>query len=271
MNEKQLTFWEHLDELRTVIFKVLVVIMSTSVVAFCFKDALFDIVLAPDNSAFPTYKWFNEIGTWACRLVGCDADFISEGGTQFHVRLINTELAQQFIIHMKVAFSAGILVASPYVLYQVFRFISPALYANERKYMRLVVGCSYALFLLGSVFGYFIIFPFAFRFLGTYQVSGIVENTITLESYVSALTALVVSMGVVFEMPAISWLLAKLHILRAEYMTRYRRHVIVVIFIIAAVITPTTDAFTLTIVAVPMWMLYELSVWIVAKTNRSDN
>ncbi len=270
MSDKPLTFWEHLDQLRLVVFKVAAVTTAVGVLAFCFKDALFAVVLAPDNASFPTYRLFDDIGTWICGLVGCGAESASEGGAEFHVRLINTELAQQFIIHLKVAFYAGVIAASPYILYQVFKFISPALYADERKYVRLVVVSGYALFLLGALFGYFVIFPFTFRFLGTYQVSGNVENTITLESYVSALTVLVAAMGVVFEMPAVSWILAKLRVLKAEYMTRYRRHVIVAIFITAAIITPTTDAFTLTIVAVPMWMLYELSVWIVGKTNRSN-
>lgn len=265
---KSTSFWEHLDELRSVIIKILVVTIVFSVVAFCFKEVLFAVVLAPQDSSFVTYRWFDDLGAWLSRLVGADIGLMPQGNGGFSVKLINTELAQQFIIHMKVAAYAGLIIASPYILYQVFRFISPALYENERRYATRLVGSSYLMFLIGALFSYFVIFPFTFRFLGTYQVNEMVENTITLESYISTMVALILAMGIVFEMPVMSWLLAKMHLLKADYMTKYRRHVIVCIVLIAAIITPTSDAFTLMIVSVPMWILYEVSIWLVRIENK---
>jgi len=169
---------------------------------------------------------------------------------------------------MKVAFCVGVLVASPYIVYQLFRFISPALYQNERQYAVKLVGSSYIMFLVGAAFSYFIIFPFTFRFLGTYQVADVVENTITLESYISTMMALTIAMGVVFEMPVLSWLLAQMRLLSSTFMTRYRKHVVVFILIASAIITPTSDAFTLMLVSLPMWMLYEISIFIVKVVNK---
>lgn len=283
-NTESATFWEHLDELRSVIIRILIVAMVIAVAAFCFKDILFAIVLAPHSPDFITYEWFEQITRWCVSFFGADfgnvadasnaaavsASYASSAATApdtFSVKLINTELAQQFIIHMKVAFAAGILLSSPYILYEVFRFISPALYQNERRYAIHLVGGAYVMFLTGAAFSYFVIFPFTFRFLGTYQVADFVENTITLESYISTMMALTLALGLVFEMPVMSWLLAKMHLLQSSYMVSYRKHVVVAILIAAAIITPTSDAFTLMIVSFPMWLLYELSIIIVRRVN----
>ena len=223
------TFWDHLEELRRVLFKVVGAVMVLMVVAFCFKDELFAVVLAPQQSDFIVYRWL--------------------GAESFQVQLINTQLASQFITHMKVACYAGILLASPYIIYQLFRFVSPALYANERRYVVQMTFWGYLLFMLGVLLNYFLIFPLTFRFLGTYQVSALVENTITLTSYVDTLMMLSLMMGIVFEIPILSWLFAKLGFLTSSFMKKYRRHAIVLILIVAAFITPTSDVFTLTLVA----------------------
>lgn len=251
----QLSFWEHLDALRGVLVRILILTVLFGIVAFCFKDELFAIVLAPKDSDFVTYRLLSE-------LAGI---FMGDGVDAFAVQLINTGLAEQFMIHMKTAMCMGVLCASPYALYQLFRFVSPALYANERKYAMNVVGWGYALFLLGVLVSYFLIFPLTFRFLGTYQVSGEVENMISLQSYISTLLTMCMSMGVVFEIPILSWLFAKLGFIDAPFMCRYRRHAIVIILVVAAIITPTSDIFTLLVVSLPMWLLYEVSIWIVRK------
>lgn len=263
---EETTFWDHLEVLRDVIIRIVVLTLLFGVVAFCFKDILFGVVLAPQHGSFVTYQLFNQVATWFSELVGADSA-MQESVADFQVKLINTELAQQFIIHMKVALFAGLVIASPYVLYQLFRFVSPALYEQERRYAVKLVFGSYLMFIVGALFSYFIIFPFTFRFLGTYQVSESVENTITLESYISTFAAMTLILGIVFEMPIMSWLLAKMKLLKAYYMTRYRKHVIVGILIVAAVITPTSDAFTLMLVSIPMWLLYELSIFIVRHTR----
>lgn len=235
------SFWDHPDVLRTAIVKIVAVAVVFGIAAFLFKEELFSIVLAPKDDGFVTYRLLDHMAAWA-------------GGTvdPFSVRLINTGLAQQFIIHMKTALCAGVLCASPYILYQLFRFVSPALYDNERRYVVRMVGGGYAMFGLGLLVSYFLVFPLTFRFLGTYQVSGEVDNLITLDSYISTLVMMCLAMGIVFEIPMLSWLFAKLGFLSADFMRRYRKHAVVIILVVAAVITPTSDVFTLSLVALPM-------------------
>lgn len=252
-NEKTLTFWDHLDQLRGCLIKIAVVILLFSVVAFFFKDFLFNIVFAPKSEDFITYRLFK---------------FFTGELPDFSVSLINTELTQQFMTHLKISLSMGALCASPYIIYVLFHFIAPALYTNEKKSAIKAVGGGYVMFILGVLLNYFLIFPLTFRFLGTYQVQADVVNLISLESYISTLLILTLMLGVVFEIPILSWLLAKLGILSAAFMKKYRRHAIVAIIIIAAVITPTADAFTLIIVALPIYLLYEFSIIIVKKTEQ---
>lgn len=147
-------------------------------------------MLAPKDGGFVTYRLLDQMTAWTGGVI-----------EPFSVRLINTGLAQQFIIHMKTALCAGVLCASPYIIYQLFRFVSPALYDNERRYVTQVVGGGYAMFGLGVLISYFLIFPLTFRFLGTYQVSGDVDNLISLESYISTLVMMCLAMGIVFEIP----------------------------------------------------------------------
>ena len=244
--DEGLTFWDHLDELRSVIIRSLVVSMVAAVVAFCLKDELFAIVLAPRSSDFITY-----------RLMGIEP---------FSVHLMNIGLTEQFMIHMKTAFYAGVLVASPYIIYLLFHFVSPALYDHERKYATLLCGSGYLMFMLGTALNYFLIFPLTVRFLGTYQVSPDVANMLTLQSYMDTLLMMNLVMGIVFELPVVSWLLGKMGLLNAQMMSAWRRHAIVAILIVAAIITPTTDAFTLFVVALPIWLLYEVSILILKFT-----
>ena len=184
------------------------------------------------------------------------------------MRLINVELTQQFLTHMRVALWAGLLVVSPYILYQMFAFVAPGLYAVEKRLALRAVGGGYLLFLAGVALNYFIIFPFAVRFLGEYQVSDEVQNTITLSSYISMLGVMSLLMGLLFELPVVCWLLAKIGVLKASFMKRYRRHAIIVIVILGAVITPTGDPFTLALVSVPIYLLWELSILIVKRVER---
>lgn len=254
-SEKQ-SFWDHLDILRASLVKIAAVTAVFAVVAFFFKEALFSVILAPKDADFITYRWLYFFSGWVTE----------EQAQDFYVKLINTGLAQQFMIHMKVAMCTGVLCASPYILYQLFRFVSPALYANERKYVVRVVGYGYIMFMVGVLISYFLIFPLTFRFLGTYQVSDQVENMISLQSYISTLLMMSLAMGIVFEIPILSWLFAKLGFISADFMRRYRRHAVVIILVVAAIITPTSDVFTLLLVSLPMWLLYEVSIWIVKRS-----
>lgn len=245
-------FWDHLDELRSCLLKALAAVVLCAVAAFCCKELLFAIVMAPSRSDFVTYRLFT-------RLTGVSSEF--------HIDLFNPELAQQFLVHMRVALWMGLLVVSPYVLYLLFHFVAPGLYAHERRYAVSAVGSGYLMFLMGVALNYFIIFPLTFRFLGTYQVSPDVPNRIALTSYVGMLLMLCLVMGVMFELPVLSWLLAKVGVLKADFMTRYRKHAIVVIVILSAVITPTGDAITMSVVALPIYLLYEVSVLVVKRVS----
>lgn len=229
-----MTFWEHLEELRGCILRSLAVTMVFALLAFGFKDELFAVVLGPKDSS---------------------------------VQLINTELTSQFMIHMMISFYAGIVAAAPYIIYELYKFISPALYQQEKRYAVRIVTSGYVMFMLGVVFSYYVVFPFTFRFLGNYQVSADVENMISLSSYIDTFVILSLMLGVVFELPVVSWFLGKLGLLNRELMHNYRRHAIVFILIVAAFITPTSDAFTLMIVSVPIYLLYEISAYVVPRSR----
>ena len=259
-NTEQQSFWDHLDALRAAIVKSLLAAIVFGVAAFCFKEELFAVILAPKDAGFVTYRLLYTVSGWVTEA----------GAPDFLVHPINTGLAGQFVIHMKAALCVGVLCASPYILYQLFRFVSPALYADERRYVVPVVCGGYAMFLTGVLVSYFLVFPLTFRFLGTYQVRGDVENMIALESYISTLLTMSLAMGIVFEIPVLSWLFAKLGFLTAGFMRRYRKHAIVAILVVAAVITPTSDVFTLLIVSLPMWLLYEVSIWIVHRSRKNE-
>ncbi len=241
------TFWDHLDELRSVIIRILVITLLAAAAAFCLKNELFAIVLAPRSSDFITYK-----------LMGVEP---------FSIHLMNTGLTEQFMVHLKTAMYAGVLVVSPYIIYAIFGFISPALYENERRYTTLLCTSGYLMFMLGTLLNYLLIFPLTVKFLGTYQVSEDVANMLTLQSYMDTLLTMSLVMGIVFELPVVSWLLGRMGIINTQMMQSMRRHAIVAILIVAAIITPTTDAFTLLVVALPIWLLYELSIWIVRLTK----
>ncbi|MBR1549775.1 MAG: twin-arginine translocase subunit TatC [Bacteroidales bacterium] len=230
-----MTFWDHLDVLRRHIWRMLLAALVAMVACFCFKETLFAVVLYPKP------------------------DFLN---------LINVDIAQQFLIHMRVALLAGLLLTAPYLIYELFAFVAPGLYAAERRVVvRALLGAC-LLFYCGVALNYFIIFPFTVRFLGSYQVSGEVQNLISLTSYVDLLMVMSFVLGVVFELPVLCWLLAKMGILKPQFMSRYRRHAIVVIVIVGAIITPTGDPFTLSLVSVPIYLLYELSILIVKKTAK---
>lgn len=241
------SFWEHLDELRSRLIRMLILLALFTIIAFLLKEQLFNVVLAPRDSNFVTY-----------RLMGVSA---------FSIQLINTGLTEQFMVHMRTAMFTGLLAASPYIIYELFRFVSPGLYDNERRYAFWLVGSAYVMFAIGLLLNYFLIFPLTVRFLGTYQVSADVMNMLTLQSYIDTLIGMSFMMGVLFELPVVCWLMGRIGIINARLMSSYRRHAIVAILILTAVVTPTTDVFTLFVVALPIWVLYELSILVVRTSN----
>jgi sec-independent protein translocase protein TatC len=249
MSEQPATFWEHLDVLRWTIVRSLVAVVVFAVVAFCLKEWLFAVVLAPTTSNFITFRLM--------------------GSPDFAIHLINTGLTEQFMTHMRTAAYAGLLCASPYVLYQLFRFVSPGLYQNERRAAYWIVGSAYLMFLVGTLVCYFIIFPLTVRFLGTYQVSTDIDNMLTLQSYIDTFISMCLVIGLVFELPVVCSILGKMGLVSGGLMRNYRRHAVVAILVVAAIITPTTDIFTLLVVSLPIWLLYEVSIWLVpSKTGK---
>lgn len=257
-NGGMMAFGEHLEELRRMLFRILAVMLVLGTAIFCFKEQTFNILFAPNSSDFITYRAIEEI----CWLIGMNVAF-----EPFTIQLINTELSSQFMTHLTTSVYLALLVSSPYILTELLRFVTPALYDNEKKYSTRICVTVFMLFLVGVIMSYYVIFPFSIRFLGTYQVSADVVNMISLSSYISTFTTLTFMMGIVFQIPIICFFMAKMGILSSTFMKHYRRHALILIMIVAAVITPP-DLFTLILVTVPMYALYEISITIVKKTNK---
>ena len=257
-SEQEATFWWHLEKLRWVLLRTLAVVGLLMVIFFSNKNFLFNkIILAPLNSDFYVYRWFNDIA----KLLNFNDLTIDN----FHVQLININLAGQFMAHLSISFAFALIVSVPYLLFEIWRFIFPALYPHERKNIELIFFFSSFLFYLGAIVSYLIIFPLTIRFLGTYQVSSLVPNQIALSSYISALYILVFSMGLTFEMPVLSYFLSRLGIISRQTLKKGRGIALIVILIAAAVITPTTDPFTMMVVAIPLYLLYEVSILVCKK------
>jgi sec-independent protein translocase protein TatC len=256
---KEMSFLQHLEELRWHLVRSVSAITIIAVVAFLNKEFLFDgILLAPKNPSFFTYRWLCHI-SHALNM----GDSLCVNSIPFN--LISTDLSAQFTTHMWVAFIAGLIVASPYVLWEAWRFIKPALYEKERNYARGIVFYTSALFLTGVLFGYYVITPMSVNFLGTYQVSPEVKNTITLDSFISTVTTLTLLTGLVFELPIVIYFLSKIGLMSPAFMRTYRKHAVVIILVLAAFITPTSDATTMILVAVPLYILYEASIVVSAR------
>lgn len=251
--QELLSFGDHLEVLRRMLFRIIAVAGVIAVVVFCFKETTFSMLLAPSEWDFVTYRAIEQV----LQAMGFDFHF-----EPYHVQLIATELQSQFMTHISTAVYLGLLAASPYIMYELFRFISPALYENERRYSVRVTLTIYVLFVLGVLLTYFVLFPISFRFLGTYSVAESVTSTITIDSYISSMLSLTLVMGAVFQLPVICFILGKLGLINSTLLARYRRHAFVLLMVIAAIITPP-DIMTLVLVSLPLYMLYEVSIWVV--------
>ena len=258
-NDNQ-TFGSHLEVLRQMLFRILGISLILAIVVFIFKDFVWDILLAPSKYNFVTYR-----GIEHC-LQGLGFDFHF---SPFEVDFITTELSSQFMLHMSTSFYLGILISSPYILYELFRFIVPALYDNERKYAKRFVYIVYMLFVLGVLLSYFVIFPIAFRFLGTYNIQESITGMVSLNSYVSTFTSLTLVMGAVFQLPVIAYILAKLGIADFKMLAKYRKHSLLIITIVSAFITPP-DIMSCILVTLPLYLLYELSILIAKRVYKEE-
>ena len=258
-----MTFWEHLDALRGVLFKMAVTIAVAAVAMFCMMHRIFDdIVMAPCRGSFPLYGLFDALSA----LTGDSA-----GGTaDFHVSLINTQLASQFFIHLSLSFQLALVVTVPLLIYELWTFVSPGLYPGEKRHATSAFIFGNMLFYMGMATAYFLIFPLTLHFLATYQLSPDIPNTITLDSYIDNFVSMLLIMGVTFEIPLLTWVLGRFGIVNRSFFSKFRRHAVVVLVIAAAIITPTSDPFTLAAVFLPLYLLWELSARLTPRPEVAD-
>lgn len=258
--EKDMSFLEHLEELRWHIVRSLIGIIVIAIMVFLAKDFVFNqIILKPTQKEFITYQLF-------CDWIG----ILCQGPGE--VTVFTRELGEQFMVHLKVSFWFGMIVAFPYIFYEVWRFVSPGLYENERKATRGIVAICSFLFLSGVLFGYFVIAPFAIAFLSSYSVSNIISDTFTLSSIVNYITMFTIPTGLVFQLPVAIYFLSKMGLVTPEFLKTYRRHAFVIILALAAIITPP-DVMTQILIGIPLFFLYELSITVsrrVTKKQKDD-
>lgn len=256
---EELTFWDHLEDLRHLLFRVLGAMFVASIAFFILMPQIFDsVIMAPCFGDFPIYRLF-------CDITKHFSDDTTFCDPTFQIQIINIRLAAQFMIHMQMAFLLGLMASFPYLLFEIWRFIAPALYDKEKKSFRLAFTLSSFLFYAGVCLSYFLVFPITLRFLAGYQLTNLVSNQLSLDSYISNFITLNMLMGLVFELPMLALILSKLGVVRRRFFRKYRKHAIVVLLVLAAVITPTGDPFTLMIVALPLYVLYEISALLVKK------
>lgn len=254
----EMSFLGHLEALRWHLFRSVIAIVITTVGMFFFKGFLFDdVILAPKNGDFFTYRvlcrFSNEMGF---------SDSLCINVIPF--KLINIDMTGQFTTHMWVAFIAGLILAAPYIFWELWSFIKPALHDKEKKSANGIIFYLTFLFITGILFGYYVIVPMSVNFLGAYQVSDEVKNVINLDSYISTVTTLTFISGIIFELPMVIYFLSKVGLITPGFMRKYRRHAVIIILILSAVLTPTSDITTLMLVAVPLYILYEISIFVSA-------
>ncbi len=251
--EEEMSFLDHLEQLRWHIIRSLGAIVLVGIGVFFAKDIVFDrIILGPTKDSFLTYRFLCSFGEFLCLTPGTTLDIITR------------DIGEQFITHLKSSFWIGLIFSFPYVFWEFWRFVKPGLYKNERQAAGGIVFICSLLFIMGVLFGYLIISPFAVSFLSSYSVSPDVLNTTTLSSFVNYMTMFTIPTGIVFELPILVYFLAKIGLITPEFMKAYRKHAIVIIFIAASIITPP-DVITQFLIAIPLFILYEISIVIARK------
>lgn len=264
----EMSFLEHLEELRWLIIRSLIAILVFSILAFHFDHIIFNnILLAPKHPDFITNKMLCRLGDL---LIHNFSNIFHTNNlciNQKPFQIINTNMSGQFQADMWISIIAGIIIAFPYIIWEIWRFIAPALYVKERKGARGAVWAVSALFMTGVLFGYYVISPLSVNFLNTYTISSQIQNLINLNSYFSTVASVTLASGLVFELPVLAYFLAKAGAVTAAFMRKYRRHSIIANMILAAIIAPP-DVFSMTLVAMPLILLYEVSIWIVRIIER---
>lgn len=262
-NPNEMSFLDHLEVLRWHLIRSTVAIVVIGMVAFLMKDFIFDtVIFGPKKMSFPTYRLFCNIAT----RIGLESAFCADS-LPFTIQ--NRTMAGQFSAHIWTSIWAGFIVGFPYVLYEMWRFISPGLYENERKNSRGFILIASLLFFTGVLFGYYVVAPLSINFLGTYQVSKEVLNEIDISSFISTVRASVIACGIMFELPIIIYFLTKVGIVTPETLRKYRKIALVLVLILSAIITPP-DVASQIIVAVPVLILYQLSIYISARVLKRE-
>jgi len=259
--DHEMGFFDHIEELRWHIIRSLIAITIITIVCFIKYDWLFEyVIFAPIKENFITYKLLCQLGA-----------FLHVDGlcmTVSNFKLVNLELSGQFMIQMTTAFTAGIIIAFPYIFYELWSFVKPGLHAREVKKTQTLMFYVSGLFFTGILFGYYLMTPFSVAFFQSYSISDKIENTFTLDNYISTVTTTVLSCGLIFELPVLIYFLSKFGVMTPKFMRNYRRHAYVVIIILAAVITPQTDMISLAMITIPLIMLYEASITISARVEK---
>ena len=259
-----MSFLDHLEDLRWHLIRITLSIVIAGSVAFIFSRWIFDVIIfGPKNMDFPTYKYLCQLSTF----FNIDSTFCAD---EFPFSIQSRTMGGQFSADIWTSIFAGFIIAFPYIIYQVWRFVSPGLLENERKNSRGFIIISSLLFFLGVLFGYYVITPLAINFLGTYSVSSEVSNQFDISSYISLVRSSSIAAGFVFELPIIIYFLTKVGLVTPQILKKYRKYAIVGILIISAVITPP-DVASQIIVAIPILILYEISIFISAIVIRNQN
>lgn len=254
-----MTYGEHLEVLRRMLIRVAATMVAVAAGVFACKEEVFRFLLAPGSNDFFIYSLCEEM----LGAVGLDVHF-----REFHIHMIATELSSQFMTHVTTSLYLSLLIVSPYIVYELFRFVTPALYENERRYSVQTAIAVLMLFGIGVVMSYCVLFPMAVQFLANYNVSPEVESTITISSYISTFVTLTFLMGIVFQLPVVAFFLAKAGVLASKPLKKYRRYAFLIICVVSAIITPP-DVMTLVLVTLPLYGLYEVSIRIVAREERT--
>ena len=254
-----MSFWDHLDELRGHLIRIILALVILTIVGLIIVPKIFDsIILAPRSSNFVTYRFFEKMGEYIPFL----PDF---SGDSFSVTMLNINMTTQFMTYISTSFAFAVIFAIPYLFYEIWKFVSPALFENETKNIKKAFIFGGVMFVIGCLVGYFIVFPLIFRFLVTFELSSHIENMISLDSYMSNFYMLILIMGIVFELPLVFWILSNMGLVHRSFFRKYRRHAIVGSLVLAAFITPSGDPFSLFVVTIPLYMLWEISALVVKK------
>ena len=265
MEDKELTFWEHLDVLRWALARIVGLWFVLAIGFFIAMPYIFDpVIMGPCHDNFVFYGFLRKIG----EMFNLTGDFFTQ---RFDIKLQNINLAAPFFVHLTTSFVLSIVILVPYIFWEIWLFISPALYPNEAAGVRKALLLGNIMFYIGMAVGYFMVYPLALRFLSTYDLSDNIDTLISLNSYIDNFMMLVLAMGIAFELPLVTWLLSLFGLLTRSTLREYRRHAIVVIVIAAAIITPTGDPFTLTAVALPLYALYELSIFMIKEKKDEED